>query len=63
MKKYLTAILPHVGMIAVYLGTLLLVVSFLLGWTVSHAVLFVSLFLIIAGVITHVVISKRNHPY
>jgi len=63
MKKYLDIILPHIGLAAVYLGTLLLVLSFFLGWTTSHAVLFLSLFLIIAGVITHVVILKRSHKY
>ena len=63
MKKYLDIILPHIGLAAVYLGTLLLVLSFFLGWTTSHAVLFLSLFLIIAGVIAHVVILKRGHKY
>ena len=63
MRKYLDIILPHIGLAAVYIGTLLLVLSFLLGWTTSHAVLFVSLFLVIAGVIAHVVILKRNHKY
>jgi hypothetical protein len=63
MRKYLNIILPHIGLAVVYIGTLLLVLSFLLGWTTSHAVLFVSLFLIIAGVIAHVVILKRNHKY
>ncbi|MBR4925661.1 MAG: hypothetical protein IKZ61_07915 [Prevotella sp.] len=63
MRKLLSIILPHIGMASVYLGTLLLVVSFLLGWTSSNFVLFLSLFLIIAGVIAHVVILKQNHQY
>ena len=63
MKKFLDIILPHIGMAAVYFGTLLLVVSFLLGWTTSNALLFFSLFLIITGVIVHVAVLKRKHQY
>ncbi|RRD01884.1 hypothetical protein [Prevotella sp. OH937_COT-195] len=60
MKNLLKKIKPHIGMGFVYAGTLLLLSSFLLGWTSSNVPLFVSIFLVIVGVGIHVALIKSS---
>lgn len=53
MKKY-------IGIAAIVLGALLLVVSYLTGsWVDYNSVQILALLLIIAGIIGHIIITKR----
>ena len=59
VKKYKNSL----GLSMVYAGVLIMVVSFLLGWTNYNAVLAIEIILIIAGVITHYYILKKASKY
>ena len=53
MKKY-------IGIAAIVLGALLLVVSYLTGnWVDYNSVQILALLLIIAGIVGHIIITKR----
>ena len=50
-------------MALVFTGAILLLVSFLTGWTRYNSVLLLSLFLIILGIVVHVRLIKRQGKY
>ncbi|WP_455537436.1 hypothetical protein [Prevotella koreensis] len=60
MKNLIRIIKPYAGLVAIYTGALLLLLSFIFGWTSSNALLFILLFLVIGGVIVHVAIIKSS---
>ena len=60
MKRFLQ---QHGGMALVFSGAILLLVSFLTGWTRYNSVLLLSLFLIILGIVVHVRLIKRQGKY
>jgi hypothetical protein len=51
------------GMALVFTGAILLLVSFLTGWTRYNSVLLLSLLLIILGIVVHVRQIKRQGKY
>jgi hypothetical protein len=51
------------GMALVFTGAILLLVSFLTGWTRYNSVLLLSLLLIIIGIVVHVRQIKRQGKY
>ena len=59
VKKYKNS----VGLCMVYAGVLIMVVSFLLGWTNYNAVLAIEIIQKIAGVITLFYILKKASKY
>jgi hypothetical protein len=51
------------GVALVSTGALLLLVSFLVGWTSNNLVLLLGLLLIIIGVVLHVKLAKSGEKY
>jgi hypothetical protein len=60
MKRFLQ---QQGGMALVFTGAILLLVSFLTGWTRYNSVLLLSLLLIILGIVVHVRQIKRQGKY
>ena len=54
---------PYLGLALVFTGAILLIISYLLGWTTSNYVLLGGFFIIIIGVILHVRAQKRTEKY
>lgn len=61
MKKLLRKMKPYIGMVFIYTGTLLLVLCSFFRWTSSNVPLFLSVFLILAGVCAHVAAMKSSY--
>lgn len=59
-KKILTRVL---GLPLVYAGVTVLVGSYLLGWSHINALLFTGLGLVLAGVASYIIMSKRESRY
>ena len=59
MKRYL----KYFGMVLVFAGAILLIISELVGWTRYNSVLLISLFLIIIGIFLHVRRIKQSGKY
>ncbi len=59
MKK----IPPFSGIVLVFLSTALLAVGFFAHWTTHNVFSALCLLLIIAGIVLHVVLTKRNGKY
>jgi hypothetical protein len=59
MKSFL----KHLGMVLVFAGAILLIVSLLVGWTRYNSVLLTSLLLIVIGIFLHVRLIKRGGKY
>ena len=54
---------PYMGVALVLAGALLLVVSYVAGWTSSNLVLLGGLIVVISGVILHVRLAKAGEKY
>jgi len=50
----------HSGMVLVYAGAILLIISYIVGWINVNAVQLVALTLIVIGVILHVYFIKKG---
>ena len=59
MKRFL----KYFGMVLVFAGAILLIISELVGWTRYNSVLLISLFLIIIGIFLHVRRIKQSGKY
>ena len=59
MKRYL----KYSGMVLVFAGVILLIISELVGWTRYNSVLLTSLFLIVIGIFLHVRRIKQSGKY
>ncbi|MGN1375486.1 MAG: hypothetical protein ACI4V5_02910 [Prevotella sp.] len=53
----------NIGLIAIYLGAMLLVIGYFMEWTDSNVFLLVALLLVIGGAVTHVIMQKRHNGY
>jgi membrane-bound ClpP family serine protease len=53
----------NIGLALVLTGAILLIVSYILGWTTSNLVLLGGLFIIIIGVWLHVKMQKSGEKY
>lgn len=56
-------ILCHAGMALVYIGAVMLIVSYILGWTNINLLLMCCLLLIAAGIVLHVLALKQESLY
>jgi hypothetical protein len=54
---------PYMGVALVLIGALLLIVSYVAGWTSSNLVLLGGLLIVILGVIMHVRLTKAGQKY
>ncbi len=54
---------PYIGLALVLTGAILLIISYLLGWTTSNLVLLGGFFIIVIGVLLHVRTQKRTEKY
>ena len=54
---------PYWGIALVTAGALLLIVSYLVGWTSNNMVLFSGLFIILIGVVGYVKQQKKGEKY
>jgi len=59
IKKYKR----NIGLTMIYFGVSVLLLCFVCGWTKYNIVIFPILFLIIIGLILHVLIIKRESKY
>lgn len=55
--------MKFIGLLLILVGVTSLIVSFIAGWTDSNAVLFAGLFLVLAGVVWHIVAMKKESKY
>ena len=56
-------IYKYLGLPLVYLGVILLVTCFIVGWTNSNILLISGVFLIAIGIITYVIKTKKESEY
>ena len=63
MQSLVTRFKEHYGMVLVFAGAILLIISELVGWTRYNSVLLTSLFLIIIGIFLHVRRIKQSGKY
>ena len=56
-------IIKWIGMALVLAGALLLIVSYLTGWTSSNIVLIGGFLLVFVGVVLHVILTKSAEKY
>ena len=54
---------PYMGVALVLIGALLLIASYVAGWTSSNLVLLGGLLIVILGVIMHVRLTKAGQKY
>jgi hypothetical protein len=54
---------PYIGLALVVTGAILLIISYLFGWTTSNLVLLAGFLIIIIGVLLHVRTQKRTEKY
>lgn len=59
MKKYIR----HLGLMMIYLGVFVLLLSFVCGWTKHNVVLIPPLFFVVVGLILHVRTLKKESKY
>lgn len=59
MKKKIS----HIGLVLIYIGVFVLLLSFVFEWTKYYTVLFLPLILIISGLILYVFMLKRESRY
>ena len=59
----MNALKDYLGVALVVAGALLLIISYLVGWTSSNLVLLSGLALIILGVVLHVKLAKSAEKY
>ena len=63
MKIKKESVIKNIGLIAVYIGVLFMAISFFAGWTTHNWVTLSCLMLIIAGVVFHIIMEKRQSKY
>ena len=59
----MTTIKGYMGVALILLGALLLIVSYIAGWTSSNLVLLAGLILIILGAVQHIRQQKKGEKY
>ncbi len=56
-------LLDYMGVALIVIGALLLMISYVAGWTSSNLILLVGLLLIVSGVILHIRQQKTGDKY
>ena len=62
-RKLLTALRRVAGLPLVYIGVIVLVASYIFGWSHINAVLFIGLGFVVAGVVSYIIKAKRESRY
>ena len=62
-RKLLTALRHVAGLPLVYIGVIVLVASYIFGWSHINAVLFTGLGFVVAGVVSYIIKAKRESRY
>ena len=62
-KRFAKAIVRVMGLPFVYIGVMVLVASYVFGWSHINAVLFTGLGFVVAGVASYIIKAKRESRY
>lgn len=62
-KRFAKAIVGVMGLPLVYIGVMVLVASYVFGWSHINAVLFTGLGFVVAGVASYIIKAKRESRY
>ena len=62
-KRFAKAFVGVMGLPLVYIGVMVLVASYVFGWSHINAVLFTGLGFVVAGVASYIIKAKRESRY
>ena len=62
-NRFVKAIVGVMGLPLVYIGVMVLVASYVFGWSHINAVLFTGLGFVVAGVASYIIKAKRESRY
>ncbi|MBR5656319.1 MAG: hypothetical protein IKW98_06515 [Prevotella sp.] len=63
IKRVVKMLSRVAGLPLVYIGVIVLVASYVFGWSHINAVLFTGLGFVVAGVVSYIIITKKESRY